>query len=357
MTVLDAIEHVLRDAGGPLHYREIAIRLIAQGLWQTRSKTPATSVSVYLSNDIRDLGSASRFRRINGGIYGLSDEIRQATVSASTRQFPGPVEDAVSDAEPLAPRESAVLPTGTQLMSFSDAAEQVLEQYGDTQPMHYRDITKRAKQLGLIATHGKTPEATMYTQIYSEIDRQIRRGERPRFVKAGRGLFGLSSWMSTGLAFQIAEHNRKIRDQLVEQVRGMNPYEFEALAGQVLAALGFDTSVTRSSGDGGIDVRGTLIVGDVIRTRMAVQVKRYRQNVQAPIVQQMRGSLGVHEQGLIITTSDFSSGAREEAERPNATPIALMNGEQFVKLMIEHEIGVHRESHYIIEIGEKEVEG
>jgi restriction system protein len=35
--------------------------------------------------------------------------------------------------------------------------------------------------------------------------------------------------------------------------------------------------------------------------------------VQAPVVQQVRGSLGAHEQGLIITTSDFSTGARSEA--------------------------------------------
>ena len=66
--------------------------------------------------------------------------------------------------------------------------------------------------------------------------------------------------------------------------------------------------MTPASGDGGIDVRGTLVVGDVIRTRMAVQVKRWKRNVQAPTVQQVRGSLGTHEQGLIVTTSDFRQG-------------------------------------------------
>ncbi len=66
--------------------------------------------------------------------------------------------------------------------------------------------------------------------------------------------------------------------------------------------------------------------GDVIRTRMAVQVKRWKANIHAPTVQQVRGSLGTHEQGLIISTGDFSSGAREEAQRANAVPVALMNG-------------------------------
>jgi len=36
---------------------------------------------------------------------------------------------------------------------------------------------------------------------------------------------------------------------------------------------------------------------------MAGQVKRWKRNVQAPMVRQVRGSLGTHEQGLIITTS------------------------------------------------------
>jgi restriction system protein len=99
-------------------------------------------------------------------------------------------------------------------------------------------------------------------------------------------------------------------------------------------------------------VRGTLVVGDVIRTRMAVQVKHWKHNVQAPIVQQVRGALGTHEQGLIITTSNFSAGARAEAERPNAVPVGLMHAEQLVALLVQHDIGVRRSAHDLIELGE-----
>src|SRR5690606_965365 len=113
---------------------------------------------------------------------------------------------------------------------------------------------------------------------------------------------------------------------LHEKLHKIDPTEFEELVGQLLVALGFtDVTVTTRQNDGGIDVRGTLVVGDVIRTRMAVQVKRWKANIQTPTVQQVRGSLGSHEQGLIITTSDFSPGARLEAERPDATPVGLMD--------------------------------
>ena len=78
---------------------------------------------------------------------------------------------------------------------------------------------------------------------------------------------------------------------------------------------------------------------------MAVQAKRWKNNVQRPVVQQVRGSLGAHEQGLIITTGGFSQGAREEAERADASPVALMDGEQLANLLAEKEIGAEKRSY------------
>jgi restriction system protein len=231
----------------------------------------------------------------------------------------------------------------------------VLEDYADRQPMHYRDITRKALDLDLIRTGGLTPEATMYAAVLTEIQRQTRRGELPRFEKFGKGYVGLTGWHEQGLPYQIEAHNREVRERLLQRIRTMDPITFEELVGELLAKIGFeDVAVTRASGDGGIDVRSTLVAGDVIQTKMAVQVKRWKSNVQAPVVQQVRGSLGAHEQGLIITTSDFSTGAQQEAEQPDKTPIALMNGEQMVNLLIEHDIGVMRTSYDLIDLEEDE---
>lgn len=148
-----------------------------------------------------------------------------------------------------------------------------------------------------------------------------------------------------------------MRQQLHDRLHTLAPGDFENLIGNLLAKIGFENVVvTAASGDGGIDVRGTLVVGDVIRTRMAVQVKRWKRNVQAPVVPQVRGSLSAYEQGLIITTSDFSAGARSKAARPDAVPVALMSGEQLVTLLIEHDIGVRRASYDLIELGEADEE-
>jgi len=51
-----------------------------------------------------------------------------------------------------------------------------------------------------------------------------------------------------------------------------------------------------------------------------------------------------------LTTSDFSKGAREEATRPDAVPVALMNGEQLVALMMQNEVMVTRHSHDIFDL-------
>ena len=167
-------------------------------------------------------------------------------------------------------------------------------------------------------------------------------------------MVGLSSWLPSEVAGIIEEKNREVRQSLLDRARSVTPAEFESLVSELLVAMGFeDVELTNSSGgDGGIDVRGTLVVGDAVRIRMAVQAKRWKNNVMAPIVQQVRGSLGAHEQGLIITTSDFSKGAKTEANRSDAAPVALMNGERMAALLAEYEIGASIKSYELFELNE-----
>lgn len=316
-TVLEAVATVLREAAEPLHYREITRRIVERGLWVPGGKTPEATVNAQLSTAIKKHGDASGFRRVGRGIF-------EAMIGGNE------------------PSEPTARPT----LSFNNAAEKILREQEAPTPMHYREITDRALESGLLHTEGRTPEATMYAQIIQEEQRRERRGEAARFIRHGKGMVGLAEWVPVGVRGRVAEQNKKIRRDLLEHLQAVTPEEFEQLIGRLLVALGFeDVSVTRISSDGGIDVRGTLVVGDVIRTRMAVQAKKWKKgnNVQAPTVQQVRGSLAAHEQGLIITTSDFSKGACVEAQRLDAVPVGLMNGEQLTGLLIEHQIGVRRE--------------
>ena len=328
MKLRDAVIQVLQEAGEPLHITEITRRILSKNLWTTRGKTPDRTVGARIYMDIKNKGEQSPFVLTAPGTFGLRTYEKQLRSENHT---------------------------SIKTYSFTNAAEKVLEEFGKGEPMHYRDITKKALEMGLLTTEGKTPEATMYAQIISEIKRYRARGEQPRFVQHGKGYISLSRWMEHGLVSKIEQHNKKVRQELRNRLLNMEWYKFEELIGRLLAEIGFeDIEVTNSTRDGGIDVRGTLVVGDVIRTRMAIQVKRWKQNIQAPIVQQVRGSLGAHEQGLIITTSNFSDGARKEAARPDTIPVALMNGEQLVLLLVEHGIGVTRVSYDLIELDEEE---
>lgn len=315
---------VLQDSDGPLHYRAITERMLARGLWITAGKTPWDSVNARIAVEIKDLGETSRFIRTAPGVYALNRTIAddtQSTDEQSRRAAKGNGAAAGS-------------------LSFTDAAERILSESGSQEPLHYAAITQRALDQGLIRTEGKTPAATMNAMILTEIRRQEERDESPRFVRHGRGMVGLTAWLPVEVAGLIEEKNREVRQVLLDRARVASPADFEDLVKALLTAMGFeDVDRTNYVGDGGIDVRGTLVVGGAVRIRMAVQAKRWKGNVQAPVVQQVRGSLGAHEQGLIITTSDFSRGAKKEAERADAAPVALISGEQLAALLAEHQIG------------------
>jgi restriction system protein len=345
MNLKDAVTQILRQARTPLHAKEITKQIMADGLWQSEGKTPEATVSAWLYSDIKNKGDKSAFVKVGPQTFVLCDSTTDLKETKVASLVAG-----------KAPKP-ALANVG---FSFTECAQRVLEEFGGKKPMHYKEITEKALEKGWLVTGGKTPEATMYAQVFTEIKRQQKRGERPRFVQHGRGYVGLSQWMGRGLAFQIEQHNHQVRKVLRERLLAMKPGEFEDLISQLLAEMGFEmVEVTKLTGDGGIDVRGTLVVGDVVRIRMAVQVKKWKvkNNIQTPVVQQVRGSLGAHEQGLIITTSDFSAGAIKEAAQKDKTPIALMNGEQLVLLLMEYGIGIRRSTPDLFEIDEESSAG
>ncbi len=332
MTILDAAAKILKDTGRPLHVKEITRRMIETALWVSKGKTPARTVGAILYMEIKKHGDQSTFVKTAPKTFALRN-IQDVKKSESSN---------VSDS--TNPKET---------YSFLDAAEKVLIQFGNRKPMHYREITNKAINQGWLITEGKTPDATMIAQLVREIKRAKASDSPGRFVCTSRGYYSLVKWTGTGLPNQISKHNQDVRKKLRSKLMNLNPFQFEELIGLLLAEMGFESiEVTQRGKDGGIDVRGTLLISDAIRIKMAVQAKRWRKNVQSPTVTTVRGSLGAHEQGLIITTSDFSAGARKEANEPAKTPIGLMNGKQLVGLLMEYEIGVRRIPHNLFELEE-----
>jgi hypothetical protein len=120
------------------------------------------------------------------------------------------------------------------------------------------------------------------------------------------------------------------------------PRAFELFAGDLLEFMGLhNVSVTRYSGDGGIDAFGDIEVGSaLIRIPTGVQVKRYRANVQRADIDRFIGALsGRYRQGIFITTSSYSKQATQKAAA-GVPPVATMDGDQVVTLMLQHRLGI-----------------
>jgi hypothetical protein len=218
--------------------------------------------------------------------------------------------------------------------------------------MHYRRITELALAQDLITPEGLTPEASVNAAITTEIKRRASTDRDQRFVAHGRGFYGLAS-PADPLGGAIDAKNEDVRRRLREILVELEPRQFEVLIGQLLVALGFeDVVVTKYSGDGGIDLRARLAVGGVTDVRTAIQVKRWANNVSGRTVRELRGGLGPHERGLVITLSNFTRDARGEAEAADRSPISLINGDRLVELLVDNDIGVSRRRVMILELDE-----
>ena len=117
MSVIEAAYEVLREAGEPLHYREITKRMLKRGLWATQKEKPWATVYAELLIDSGRQGGASRFEQTGRGEY----KIRKP-----------------------------------QLLLLN-VAERVLRESGSNNPMHYSEIAKRAVAAGFIKSKGNCP--------------------------------------------------------------------------------------------------------------------------------------------------------------------------------------------------------
>jgi restriction system protein len=152
----------------------------------------------------------------------------------------------------------------------------------------------------------------------------------------------------------LDRERQQVRTQLHELLMNLHPQQFEEFSGKLLESLGFtDVEVTKFVGDGGIDGYGNLEMG-VVKVKAAFQVKRWRHNVPRKDVSQFRGDIqGEYDQGIFITTSDYTDDAKKVASKRGAVPIVLINGDRIVNIMLEKKLGVRQEPLTVSRIDEE----
>jgi len=152
----------------------------------------------------------------------------------------------------------------------------------------------------------------------------------------------------------LDRERQQVCAQLHELLMNLHPQQFEAFAAKLLESVGFtDVEVTKYVGDGGIDGYGNLEMG-VVKVKAAFQVKRWRHNVPPADINQLRGAIsGEFDQGIFITTSDFSDEAKKVSSKRGAVPIVLINGDRVVNIMLEKGLGVRQKPLTITTIDEE----
>ena len=137
---------------------------------------------------------------------------------------------------------------------------------------------------------------------------------------------------------------QKVRERVAfvetEQVRAtlltINPYKFEHLLKSLVTERGFrDVVVTKSSGDGGIDLSGYVPDNDdfFAGTFVQFQAKRWRHAVGSVEINNFRGALSAMAKGVFVTTSHFTKAAIEEGRHESKPAITLIDGQRLARMV------------------------
>lgn len=153
----------------------------------------------------------------------------------------------------------------------------------------------------------------------------------------------------------ITQIESALTHDILERIRAMSPTAFEHLVVDVLLAMGYGGpagrgTVTPASNDGGVD--GIIDQDALGLSKIYVQAKRYAKDnvVSRPDLQNFVGALhGKATQGVFITSSSFTSGARGYAEElGSGISLVLIDGEHLARLMIKYGVGVQVARTYTI---------
>lgn len=246
-------------------------------------------------------------------------------------------------------------------MSYTDAAEKVLQELAKGKPMHYMDIVNIAISKGWLVTQGLTPGTTMTASIGEENRRRDAKSKTPRFFAAGKGFYGLTEWSQSPAAKaadKASELNRQqMKKELVSYLQTISPPRLEEVVAELLIRIGYvNVQHVGGVGDGGVDVEAELPAFGTGTFKVIIQVKRYKGgvNISADPIKVLAASY--HSKGdtdlyIFVTTSDYTQTAYKYVAEKGKERIVLITGDGLADLLIENQLGVveRRTPSYILD--------
>lgn len=161
------------------------------------------------------------------------------------------------------------------------------------------------------------------------------------------------------IAQGVARIHAAVSKELLGRLLDKEPAFFEQAVVDLLMKMGYGGAggtgvATQLVNDGGID---GVIDQDVLGlNKVYIQAKRYGigNSVGRPELQGFVGALsGKADRGVFITTSTFSHGAVEYAERNTSSRLILIDGNRLTDLMIRYGVGVqNKDTFHVVELDE-----
>lgn len=145
---------------------------------------------------------------------------------------------------------------------------------------------------------------------------------------------------------------QNLADELLNRVKTCSPSFFERLVVELLVNMGYGGSIKDAgkaiggSGDGGVDgiIKEDRLGLDIIY----IQAKRWEKNIGSPEINNFIGALDRKgaRKGIFITTSKFTSDAKNAIYEAKTKTIIPIDGEELAQLMIDYNIGVSKIAAY-----------
>jgi restriction system protein len=143
----------------------------------------------------------------------------------------------------------------------------------------------------------------------------------------------VSDDVATQSASLVAEENTQ--DFIVRRIHSsLSGFEFEHFTAHLMQCMGYTARVSEKTGDGGVDV---IAHNDELGFQppiIKIQCKRQTSQIGEPEVSQLLGTLGEGEYALFVTLGSYSRQAR--IRERNTPRLRLLDGEELVKLILEH---------------------
>lgn len=199
----------------------------------------------------------------------------------------------------------------------------------------------------------KALEAYPGYQAFKERTRKVKASPAPDAPAQQTEPGGTGATPEEMIEGAISQNRAALESQVLQKALALSPTGFEDLVMALLGKMGYGRlgTVTRTSASGDAGVDGVISQDPLGLDRIYVQAKRYAtdRTVDRPRIHEFAGALlgKQGDRGVFITTSSFTRGAREEAERINAR-IELIDGTVLAELLVKYEVGVQAQQQVVL---------